>query len=588
MSVSLSSIHELFYNQNHLTAHFTLYKFKIQSKMRQKLNDLFVFHPNLDSTETIELIKSFQRGNLKHIRQLINKQNVNQSIGVCSYLPLELAIIFDHKPIFDYLVYELEANINIKNKSFETMPFVALGYQRRNYLFELLNLDTSTLYDCTNETQRTLVHEAAMFSDSETVYKLLNEFGFYKNLNQFELRHLLYDKFGCTPLYYACWFGSNDIVEQLLDCAEQTYKDEEQDDVFSSAEDNEEKCIVKFEDSSLAISILYKRFDCVKLLLTRSLNFSILSTNYSSYIYKKKPTENESTELDCWFAASMKLNSVVEFIDMCNIFHELVLNGAKFSNYTFTLLDSMNDLNQFKNLSQSENNSNNNNSSNRFEYNLYSSYFIKCLTFILNYNLEKLFNNSESKCELFLKTCFMKLNELFLLNDLFNYANEKIDQQQYESIVVRNQNVLLNLNRTNIDRFKYDFKLFLNALYRNNLSFKYFSNRNFFNFVKKRESIYHLIQTNLYSIEYDDMFDESSSDYGMSSSKCFVAEPLSLANLAKLRIKSSIRYLDNELLKQLPLPKQLVYFLGAELASGLGKSYERCKFNSSNNCELSN
>jgi hypothetical protein len=177
----------------------------------------------------------------------------------------------------------------------------------------------------------------------------------------------------------------------------------------------------------------------------------------------------------------------------------------------------------------------------------------------------------------------MKLNELFLLNDLFNYSNEKINAN---TIMVRNQNVLSNLNKTNIDWFKYDFKLFLNALYKNNLSFKYFSNRNFFNFIKKRESIYHLIQTNLYSIDYGSEIDDNSSDLIVIGK--FIAEPLSLANLAKLRIKSLIKYLDSDLLKQLPLPKQLINYLGAELATGLGKSYERCKLNFLNNSELSN
>jgi hypothetical protein len=98
------------------------------------------------------------------------------------------------------------------------MPFVALAFQRRDFLFELLNLDTTNLYDCTPQSQRTLMHEAAINQDSETVYKLINEFGFYKNLNEYELSHLLYDKYGCSPLYYASWFGCTDIVQQLLEC----------------------------------------------------------------------------------------------------------------------------------------------------------------------------------------------------------------------------------------------------------------------------------------------------------------------------------------------------------------------------------
>ena len=185
--------------------------------MRRKLKDLFIYHAQLDSQATIDLLIAFEKGRLAYITRFINKKNVNNSIGVCGFLPLELSIIYDHKHLFDYLVHELNANLNIKNKSFETMTFVALNFQRRNYLFDLLNLDMASLYECKSESQRTLMHEAAINGDSETVRKLLDDFGFYKNLNEYELSHLLYDKYECTPLYYACWFGCIDIVEQLLD-----------------------------------------------------------------------------------------------------------------------------------------------------------------------------------------------------------------------------------------------------------------------------------------------------------------------------------------------------------------------------------
>ena len=145
--------------------------------LRPKVEDLHVYHTNLDSAATIELLKSFKKGNLSHVKRRIHADNVNSSIGICGFYPVELAIIFDHKHIFEYLVYELSANINIKNKSLETMPFVALAFQRSYYLFEMLNLDTTNLYECTNGSQRTLMHEAAICGDSDTVYKLLNEFG---------------------------------------------------------------------------------------------------------------------------------------------------------------------------------------------------------------------------------------------------------------------------------------------------------------------------------------------------------------------------------------------------------------------------
>ena len=145
--------------------------------MRHKLEELIVYHSSLDSLATIKLIKAFKQGNLSHIRQCITKDNVNASIGICGYYPLELTIIYDHKHLFEYLVYELNANVNIKNKSLETMQFVSLAFQRRYFLFELLDLDITHLYECTNNSQRTLMHEAAICGDGETVYRLLNDFG---------------------------------------------------------------------------------------------------------------------------------------------------------------------------------------------------------------------------------------------------------------------------------------------------------------------------------------------------------------------------------------------------------------------------
>ena len=146
-------------------------------RIRSKIDNLLVYHHNLDSSDTIDLVKAFGRGDLGLIRQFITKENVNSSIGIFGYFPLELTIIYDQKNVFEYLVHELGANVNIKNKSFETMQFVALAFQRRSYLFELLNLDMNNLYECTNGSQRTLMHEAAICGDGETVYRLLNEYG---------------------------------------------------------------------------------------------------------------------------------------------------------------------------------------------------------------------------------------------------------------------------------------------------------------------------------------------------------------------------------------------------------------------------
>lgn len=107
--------------------------------MRQRLNDLLIYHTQLDAKPVIELLSSFENGRLGHIRKHIQRKNVNMSIGVCGFLPLELAIIYDQKHVFNFLVYELGANLSVRNKSFETMPFVALAFQRRAYLFELLS-----------------------------------------------------------------------------------------------------------------------------------------------------------------------------------------------------------------------------------------------------------------------------------------------------------------------------------------------------------------------------------------------------------------------------------------------------------------
>ena len=174
----------------------------------------------------------------------------------------------------------------------------------------------------------------------------------------------------------------------------------------------------KFKDSSLAISILYNRFDCAKMLLTRSIETSCIqevkNLNDSSY----------STELDSWFAASMKLHTCSEFNEMSNLFHELSLNGAKFSNYLFILIDSMGELSQFKHsflkppqiIEHRLSLTNVEIDNYTFCYNSFFSNFFKCLTFICNYNLGKLFS-SDQKMELFLKSLFVKINELFLVTN---------------------------------------------------------------------------------------------------------------------------------------------------------------------------
>ena len=58
-----------------------------------------------------------------------------------------------------------------------------------------------------------------------------------------------------------------------------------------------------------------------------------------------------------------------------------------------------------------------------------------------------------------------------------------------------------------------------------------------------------------------------------------LCEPLRLTKLAKLKIKTSLKYLDISLIDKLDLPKNLSDYLSAGLVTGLGISYERNKMN---------
>lgn len=616
--------------------------------MRRKLKDLFIYHTNLDNQETIHLLNAFEKGNLHHIRKQLTRHNVNQSIGVCGFLPLELSIIYDHKHVFDYLIHDLNASLAIKNKALESMPSIALAFQRHNYLFDLLNLDMSCLYDCTNDTQRTLMHQAAINGDTEAIGRLLEDFGFYKNLNKHELQHLLYDKYGCSPLYYACWFGFVQIVELLLNaCFEKSndsiltrlsssslrksikYKrstddamdfdimscgDQSDDDVFlltPSVTDNahsdltRRKHIAKafqFEDSSLAISILYNQFECAKMIMIRSLDVSCI-------LNKKDLDTNFSSELDSWFGASMKLSSHHEFCEMTNLFHELALNGAKFSHCLFNFIDSMHELSQFNRnpdqllfLPRNSTALTDGELSNyTFIYNTFFSNFFKSMTFICNYRLEKLFSN-ERNVEFFLKSIFLKINEMFLVNNnwhmidmiLFskNHLNETSTQASasYEYFI---------FNRNALEWFIFDFKQFLKSLYSNGLAFKYFWNKSFFRFLRKRQFISHLIETYLYS---DSSSFHTHKTRNLSMSEYIfndmlkhtqlmhlrvvceekiksLVKPLKLMIYAKHQVKNSLKHLDKTLIERLECPNHLKAYLSSELATGLPNSYQRSKMN---------
>ncbi|CAF1074790.1 unnamed protein product [Brachionus calyciflorus] len=267
---------------------------------RQKLSDLMIYHPSLDSSKTIELLNSFINGDREHLEKRLNKKNVNNPIGLCAYLPLELAIIFDHSSIFSFLINELKADLKIQNKCTESFVFISLAYQRRNFLFNLINLEPSSLYSLTHENKRSLIHEAVILDDSTTLNILINKFKFYKQLNRFKINKILYDKFSCSPLYYACWLGHVDIANFLLD-------------IYLSLN-------LQIKDSSLGISILNKRFDIVENYITKTIKWKFLNPNYLS-------------EMDCWLEASTKLANLDDFERLYNIFHELQINQFLCENF---------------------------------------------------------------------------------------------------------------------------------------------------------------------------------------------------------------------------------------------------------------
>lgn len=331
------------------------------------------------------------------------------------------------------------------------------------------------------------------------------------------------------------------------------------------------------KDSSLSISILNNHYDCAKLLLTNSLKHSCLlkTDNYKI-----------SADLDSWFAGSMKLYSSSDYLEMRNIFHELVLNGAKFTNHLFVVIDSMNSLYYFNDMrnrgppSQIVIKGNVNQLTKneilqyKFVYTKCNSNYLKCLTFICNYNLESLFDCNE-KCSMFLKSCFVKINELFLINNNWNLIDDFLidkclNQAAISEHFYHNQDAIL--------QFLYDFEQFLKVLYTTSLSFKYFPKKKCFNFLRKFRFIYFIIESNLYSSSNFNLLELELETKNKLSIRN-ISEPLSLRSLAKSKVKSSLKYLDVNLINKLDLPKSLNDYLSTGLANGLHTSYERAKMN---------
>jgi hypothetical protein len=66
-----------------------------------------------------------------------------------------------------------------------------------------------------------------------------------------------------------------------------------------------------------------------------------------------------------------------------------------------------------------------------------------------------------------------------------------------------------------------------------------------------------------------------STPSSTQSETTFEAEPLSLIDLCKVRIKGSVKKLDRELIDRLNLPNHLQRLLAKELAYGFGQSFAR-------------
>ena len=220
-----------------------------------------------------------------------------------------------------------------------------------------------------------------------------------------------------------------------------------------------------------------------------------------------------------------------------------------------------------------------------------ATYFMRW-PFLCNYELEKLFA-SESKCELFLKTCFLKINELFIQCNNWHIIDE---------FLFAPPPFTFNTECANNAYGEYiDFIRLLDALRSNLWVFKYFKNKRFFNFLKKTKAIYYLIENCMYSTSIASSIESilSALDYYHSSaaisnsfwnlsednSSLFASktralvQPLSLANLAKVRIKRSLKYLDVEMMAKLALLKYAINYLSNGLAKGLPHSFERAKMN---------
>ncbi len=149
-------------------------------------------------------------------------------------------------------------------------------------------------------------------------------------------------------------------------------------------------------------------------------------------------------------------------------------------------------------------------------------------------------------------------------------------------------------NRPNLEWFIYDYEQLLRSLYSNGYAFRYFAKKEFFNILRKYQFLYFLIEAFLYN-ESDSVIANLGDyefkgvsrylDYMQVKALCWlkrpqlVVKPLSLVNLTKAKVKSSLSFLDKDLIARLQLPTQLKVLLGNGLAVGLENSYERSKMN---------
>ncbi len=150
----------------------------------------------------------------------------------------------------------------------------------------------------------------------------------------------------------------------------------------------------RFRNNSVALALSFKYLECTKLLMTSGID--LCSTNFSGAVNPYKSVMN------AWLYASMTLVNEIEFVDMCNMFHELVLKGERFSadfvqTFYFNQMIEYQDGVAMDYIDESYISN-----PDHFFYNKKRSYFLKSLAFCCNYNIDTLFA-CPHQCRMFLE-----------------------------------------------------------------------------------------------------------------------------------------------------------------------------------------